>query len=188
MSALPNRIAVSAARWRATRETAAARDLALLAARVGLGWIFVYHGAATLFGAFGGAGLHSQEVYFATVAHLHPASFFAVLGGIIECFGGVAVALGVFGRLAAAGLVGDMVIAMITVTFKHGIVSDAAGSGYELNVALAALALVVAILGTGRFALDEAIRPFVMRSVPSGPSMRRPAQPHAGRAGGQAGG
>jgi putative oxidoreductase len=156
--------------FRSTRTTPLARDLALLAARVGLGWIFVYHGAATLFGAFGGQGLHSQEVYFATVAHLHPASFFAVLGGIIECFGGAAVALGLFGRLAAAALAGDMVIAMITVTFKNGIVSDAAGSGYELNVALAALALVVAILGTGRMSLDEVARPWVLRLTPSVPS------------------
>lgn len=64
--------------------------------------------------------------------------------------------LGIFGRLAAAGLVGDMVVAMVTVTFRNGIVGNAAGSGYELNVALAALALVVMILGTGRLSLDAA--------------------------------
>jgi putative oxidoreductase len=150
---------------RASRDTLVARDLGLLGARVGLAWIFIYHGAGTLFGAFGGGGLHRQEVYFSTVAHLHPATFFAVLGGIIECFGGIAVAVGLFGRLAAAGLVGDMVIAMITVTFKNGIVSDAAGSGYELNVALAALALVVAILGTGRLSLDRLLRPFALRAL-----------------------
>jgi putative oxidoreductase len=144
-------------RFRATRDTVVARDLALLAARVGLAWIFVYHGAATLFGAFGGPGVHREAVFYATVAHLHPGTFFAVLGGIIECFGGAAVGVGVFGRIAAAGLVGDMVIAMVTVTFRNGIVSDAAGSGYELNVALAALALVVALLGTGRLSLDAVV-------------------------------
>jgi putative oxidoreductase len=126
---------------------------------VGLGWVFIYHGAGTLFGAFGGSGIHPQAVYFAHVAHLRPGTFFAVLGGIIECFGGAGVAVGLFGRLAAVGLVGDMVIAMVTVTFRHGIIGDASGSGYELNLALAALALVVAILGTGRFSLDEVLRP-----------------------------
>jgi uncharacterized membrane protein YphA (DoxX/SURF4 family) len=40
------------------------------------------------------------------------------------------------------------------VTFRNGIVSDAAGSGYELNVALAGLALVVALLGAGRMSVD----------------------------------
>lgn len=149
-----------------------ARDIALLAARVALAWIFVYHGAATLFGAFGGSGIHPQAVYFAHVAHLRPGTFFAVLGGIIECFGGAAVGLGVLGRLAAAALVGDMVIAMITVTFAYGIVGTSAGSGYELNLALAALALVVAIMGTGRFSSDVLLRSLVRREEAALP--RRP--------------
>jgi putative oxidoreductase len=145
-------------RMGATKDARSSRDIALLAARVGLAWIFIYHGAGTLFGAFGAAGLHAQAVYFVHVAHLRPGMFFAVLSGIVECFGGAAVGLGILGRLAAAGLVGDMVIAMVTVTFGHGIIGNSSGSGYELNVALAALALVVAIMGTGRFSLDSLLR------------------------------
>ena len=98
-----------------------------------------------------------------------PGTFFAVLGGIIECFGGAAVGLGILGRLAAAALVGDMVIAMITVTFAYGIIGTSAGSGYELNLALAALALVVALMGTGRFSLDVLLRRLVSREAPPGP-------------------
>lgn len=143
-------------RW--TRESGVARDGALLSARTGLAWIFVYHGAVTLFGAFGGGGIHAQAQYFASVAHLEPATFFAVVGGIIEFFGGIAVGVGFFGRLAALGLVGDMAMAMATVTFRNGIVSSAAGSGYEINVALATLALVVVFLGTGRYSLDYLAR------------------------------
>jgi putative oxidoreductase len=151
------------ARLGATKDARSSRDIALLAARVGLAWIFVYHGAGTLFGAFGGAGIHAQAVFYAQVAHLRPGTFFAVLGGIVECFGGAAVGLGILGRLAAAGLVGDMVIAMVTVTFGHGIIGNSTGSGYELNVALAALALVVAIMGTGRFSLDSLLRSLIKR-------------------------
>jgi putative oxidoreductase len=154
MTALNVRVREAYTQLRATRDAPLARDVALLIARIALAWIFIYHGANTLFNAFGGGGIHEQALYFSTVAHLHPATFFAVLGGIIEFFGGLAVGLGIFGRVAAALLVGDMVIAMITVTFKNGIVSSAAGSGYEINVALAGLAAVVAILGTGRFSLD----------------------------------
>jgi putative oxidoreductase len=154
---------------RTTRDAPTSRDVALLAARVGLAWIFVYHGAGTLFGAFGGSGIHAQAVYFAHVAHLRPGPFFAVLGGIIECFGGAAVGLGILGRLAAAGLVGDMVMAMITVTFGHGIIGNSTGSGYELNVALAALALVVAIMGTGRLSLDALLRRLITREAPADP-------------------
>jgi putative oxidoreductase len=148
------------------KRSEAARDAALLVARVGLAWIFIYHGAGTLFGAFGGAGIHRASIFYGTVAHLHPATFFAVFGGIIECFGGAAVGLGIFGRLAALGLVGDMAMAMATVTFANGIVSNKPGSGYELNLALACLAFVVAALGTGRLSLDVVIRTWWERRLP----------------------
>lgn len=166
MSAIVRRLVALVRRVSATRETPLARDLALLGARIGLAWLFIYHGGTTLFGIFGGAGLHSASIFFGTTAHLHPATFFAALAGIIEFFGGIALALGVFGRLAAAALVGDMVIAMATVTFGNGIVSNLPGAGYELNVALATLALVVAILGTGRLSLDVAVRELLARARP----------------------
>jgi putative oxidoreductase len=149
---------------RATANSLAMRDVALLIARICLAWIFVYHGASTLFGAFGGAGIHSEAVYFSTVAHLHPGTFFAVLSGIIECFGGAAVGLGLFGRLAAAGLVGDMVMAMITVTFTQGLVGNASGIGYQLNLALVGLAFVVCLMGTGRLSVDYALRTWIAKS------------------------
>jgi putative oxidoreductase len=152
---------------RASAQSLAARDLALLVARVCLAWIFVYHGAGTLFGAFGGAGLHSEAVFYANYAHLRPGTFFALLGGTIECFGGAAIGLGVFGRLAGAALVGDMVMAMITVTFTQGIVGNPVvpgDIGYQLNVALAGLAAVVALMGTGRLSLDYALRNWFTKS------------------------
>lgn len=146
---------------------AAARDVALLGARLGLAWIFVYHGSATLFGAFGGPGIARASVFYASVAHLHPATFFTVLGGVIECFGGLAVGVGLFGRVAAAGLAGDMAVAMVTVTFSNGIASTLPGGGYELNLALATLAFVVALSGTGRVSLDAAIRSVWVRRSPA---------------------
>jgi len=163
MTALTDRVIHVSTQFRATRDALLSRDIALLVGRIGLAWIFIYHGAGTLFGAFGGSGIHPQALYFAHVAHLQPATFFDWLGGIIECYGGSAVVLGIFGRLAALGLVGDMVIAMVTVTFGHGIIGNSTGSGYELNVALAALALVVAIMGTGRLSLDTALRRLIGR-------------------------
>jgi putative oxidoreductase len=157
---------------RASAHAPATRDVALLVARICLAWIFIYHGAGTLFGAFGGAGIHNEAIYYSTVAHLHPGTFFAVLGGIIECFGGAAVGLGIFGRLAALGLVGDMVMAMITVTFTQGLVGNATGIGYQLNLALIGLAFVICLLGTGRLSLDYALRSVFMRSreTPAVPS------------------
>jgi putative oxidoreductase len=138
----------------AVRDIPALRDVALLFVRIGLAWIFIYHGAGTLFGAFGGPGIHRQTEFFSSVAHLHPGTFFAVVNGIVELFGGIAVGLGVLGRLAALGLVGDMVVAMATVTFRNGIVSNAAGGGYELNLVLIVLALSIVLLGSGRISVD----------------------------------
>jgi hypothetical protein len=53
---------------------------------------------------------------------------------------------------------------MITVTWHNGIVSNAVGSGYELNIALACLAGVVASLGSGRLSFDYQFRRIVGRT------------------------
>jgi len=139
-------------------EAPIARDAGLVVMRFALAWIFIYHGARTLFGWFGGPGVHQASIFYGTVAHLHPATFFTVLSGSIELFGGIAVGLGVVGRLAGAALAGDMAVAMATVTFGNGMASTAPGGGYELNLALAALGCVVAAVGTGRFSLDVLAR------------------------------
>jgi putative oxidoreductase len=140
--------------FRSLRDGPLARDAALGVGRVGLAWIFIYHGGGTLFGWWHGAGVHRTAVFFATHAHLHPGTLFAVANGITELFGGIAIALGVCSRLAAVGLIGDMVIAMATVTWANGIVGGSGGSGYELNLALLALSVVIALFGPGRIALD----------------------------------
>jgi putative oxidoreductase len=132
-------------------------DCALLVVRIVLAWIFIYYGGGKLFGWFNGLGIHGTSIYFSQSAHLHPGGLFAVLGGVIEFFGGIAVGLGLFSRLAGIALFGDMVMAMITVTWATGINSHTAPPGYQINLALAGLALVVAFLGSGRFSLDAEV-------------------------------
>lgn len=135
-------------------------DVALLVVRVGLAWIFIYYGAAKLFGAFPGAGphgIHETALFMSNTAHLHPGTFFAVVAGLVEFGGGIAMALGFFVRLAGLALFGDMVLAMITVTWVTGINSTSTPPGYQLNVALAVMALAVALVGAGRFGIDAAI-------------------------------
>ena len=135
-------------------------DVALLAVRIVLAWVFIYYGAAKLFGAFPGAGphgIHQTALFMAQTAHLRPGVFFAVLAGLIELGGGVAMALGLCTRLAGLALFGDMVLAMITVTWVTGINPTSSPPGYQLNLALAALALVGALIGAGRFSVDALI-------------------------------
>ncbi len=141
----------------ATRTAALRVDLALVAVRIALAWIFIYYGGGKLFGWFNGPGLHEETLFMANTAHLHPGGFFAVLGGVTEFGGAIALVLGLGSRLAGLALFGDMVIAMITVSWMYGINSEKLPAGYELNVALAVLALVVLLLGAGRFSVDALI-------------------------------
>lgn len=140
-----------------TRVSDLSTDLILSAVRIVLAWIFIYYGAGKLFGSFNGPGLHRTSIFFSTVAHLHPGGFFAVFGGIVEFGGALAMVLGFASRLAGVALFADMVMAMITVTWVNGINSESLTPGYELNLALGALALVIAVLGAGRFSVDALI-------------------------------
>lgn len=142
--------------FRETRDRPATRDLALLIVRAGLAWIFIYHGAGTLFGAFHQAGIHGETLYF-QANHLRPAEFFTYVDGLTQFIGGILIAVGVFGRLAGLALAGDMIGAMVTITFAQGLAGPD-GLGYQLNLALIISSLVIALLGTGRISLDELLR------------------------------
>jgi putative oxidoreductase len=142
-------------------------DIALLAVRVALAWVFIYYGSAKLFGAFpgeGAHGIHETGVFMSQTAHLRPGEFFAVLSGVAEFGSGIAMALGFCTRLAGLALVGDMVVAMITVTWVTGINSISSPPGYQVNLALAVLALVAALVGAGRFSLDAVLARAVDRA------------------------
>ena len=135
-------------------------DVAFLAVRVALAWVFLYYGAAKLFGAFPGAGphgIHQTALYMSQTAHLRPGELFAVLAGLTEFGGGVAMALGLCTRLAGLALFGDMVLATVTVTWATGLSSATSPPGYQLNLALGALALAAALVGAGRFSIDDLI-------------------------------
>ena len=137
-----------------TRVATLPADLALVAVRTALAWVFIWYGAGKLFGAWNGPGLHQSALFFSNTAHLHPGGLFAVLGGVIEFGGGIALVLGLGARLAGLALFGDMVMAMITVTWVNGINSESLTPGYDLNMALCVLALVVVVFGAGRLSID----------------------------------
>ena len=135
-------------------------DVTQLIVRIVLAWIFIYYGAAKLFGAFPGGGphgLHQTALYMSQAAQLRPGQFFALLAGLIEFGGGIAMALGFCTRVAGLALAGDMVMAMVTVTWATGLSSASSPPGYQLNLALAALALTATLTGAGRFSIDACI-------------------------------
>jgi putative oxidoreductase len=152
------------------RTAALPANCALVAARAVLALLFIYHGSRRLFGWFDGPGLHASGEYFANTAHLHPGELFALLGGIIEFGGGIAIAVGFVARLAGAGIFVDMMMAIVTVTWSNGINATTGKSGYELNLALGTLALMIAFYGAGRFSIDALLERRLL-STASAPSI-----------------
>jgi len=87
-----------------------------------------------------------------------------------EFIGGVALLLGFLVRLAAAGLIIIQVGAIFTVTWTHGF--SVTQGGYEYNIVLIAICLVVICLGSGPYSLSGLLR--AQRRAKAPP----PAQPH----------
>ncbi|HKA96788.1 MAG TPA: amino acid permease [Streptosporangiaceae bacterium] len=129
-------------------------DFVLFVIRLILGWVFIYHGAQKLFGAYGGYGLHGTGGYMASLG-LHPGLLWALVGGIIEFAGGICMLFGIAARIWGILLFGDMLIAILAVNWANGLISEKAAGGFEINLALGTLALCIVLLGPGGWSLDR---------------------------------
>ncbi|MEV7128458.1 DoxX family membrane protein [Streptomyces sp. NPDC093260] len=132
-----------------------ASDWGLLLIRITFGVLMAGHGAQKLFGLFGGGGLTETGRGFAALGY-RPGKLFAVTGGLSELLGGLGLALGLLTPLAAAALIGVMINAMATVTGAHGLWDT--NGGVEYSVCITVVALAVALIGPGRFAVDRFFR------------------------------
>jgi putative oxidoreductase len=121
--------------------------------RVAAGLMLMPHGAQKLFGWFGGYGVDATGQFFAAKLGL-PASL-ALIAGLIEFFGGAALALGLATRVVAALVFGLMAVAVIFVHWPIGFFWTAGGFEYPLLWGLVALAFV--FRGGGRYSLDALI-------------------------------
>ncbi|HEY0641421.1 MAG TPA: DoxX family protein [Pseudonocardiaceae bacterium] len=126
-------------------------DLGLLLMRVVLGGIFIAHGGQKVFGWFGGPGLDGFAEDLAGMGFTQT-DVLAAVTGFTELVGGSLVVLGLFTPLAAAGLLGVMVNA-VWVKWNAGLF--AADGGFELELALGAMAAALVLAGPGRAALDN---------------------------------
>jgi len=135
----------------------------LLIVRVVLGVIFFAHGAQKLFGWFGGYGLKGTIGYFQQALKI-PAPL-TVLCALTECFGGLAVLVGFLSRPAALGLAIVMLVAIAKVHIPNGFfinwsLQQGKGHGYEMNLALIAMAAAVFVGGGGAVSVDRLINPW----------------------------
>ncbi|HEX5438057.1 MAG TPA: DoxX family protein [Gemmatimonadaceae bacterium] len=107
--------------------------------------IYFQHGAQKLFGAFGGVGPQPGGT-------VHLMSLMG-LAGIIEFFGGLLVAFGLFTRPAAFIMSGEMAAAFFIAHFPRGW-APIQNHG-ELPVVLCFTFLFIAARGAGPFSLDH---------------------------------
>jgi len=130
----------------------------LLIVRVVLGVIFFAHGAQKVFGCFGGSGLRGVIGYFKQALGV-PAPL-TVLAAFTECFGGLAMIVGLLVRPAAVGLILVMLVAIAKVHWPSGFFINwshepGKGHGFEMNLALIGMALAVLVGGAGALSIDR---------------------------------
>lgn len=123
------------------------KPLALLLLRLGLGLIFIYHGFPKLF-------THAHQTLQEFTRMGFP-SYFGYVAGVVEFFGGWLLVLGLFTRIAALLLAGEMAIAIIRVHLPQG--GLLAVSDYQFPLALAVGAFALASVGAGAISFDRPI-------------------------------
>jgi putative oxidoreductase len=131
-----------------------------LVVRLALGIVFFAHGSQKVFGWFGGHGLKTTIQVFQQYMKIPPAA--TVLAAFIECFGGLALIVGLLARPSALGLIVVMLVAISKVHWKNGFFLAAQpgqSNGWEYNFVLIAMALAVLIGGAGALSVDYALRP-----------------------------
>lgn len=134
-------------------------DAILLLTRLALALVIFPHGAQKVLGWFGGYGIAGTMGYFTKSLGI-PAPLGAAAIAV-EFLGPIALALGLGGRLAAAGIATVMAVAALTVHRTNGFFMNwfggQAGEGYEFHILAIALALVVIVGGSGSLSLDHVL-------------------------------
>jgi putative oxidoreductase len=110
--------------------------------RIVVGFLFLCHGAQKIFGVFGGNKM--------------PMVSYLGLAGILECIGGTLILLGLFTRVTAFILCGEMAFAYFMMHAKRGPMPIA--NGGELAVLYCFIFLYLIFAGAGIFSMDAMIR------------------------------
>lgn len=127
-------------------------NIGLLIIRLVIGLLFVGHGAQKLFGWFGGYGLKGTGGWFESIG-MKPGVTMALFAGLAELIGGILFTLGLLTPLASIMIAGTMLMAIVKVHAANGLWSTA--NGYEYNLTLIAVAIGIAFIGPGQYALDS---------------------------------
>jgi len=118
-------------------------SLGLAALRLAIAAIFINHGRQKLF-VYGFAGVTGAFTHMGVPMPGLMGPFI----GLLEFFGGIALAIGLLTRLFALGFVFDMLAAILLVQLKKGF------SGFEFEFLLLGSSLALVLAGAGGFSVD----------------------------------
>jgi putative oxidoreductase len=134
-------------------------DFTLTLVRLALGVTFFMHGAQKMLGWFGGYGFHATMGTFTHYLGIPaPLAFLAICA---EFFGGLGLLVGLLSRVAALGIMVNMLVAIATVHHVNGFfmnwTGQQKGEGFEFHILAIALAIIVLVKGSGAVSIDRAI-------------------------------
>jgi len=118
-------------------------SLGLAALRLAVAAVFINHGRQKLF-VYGFAGVTGAFTQMGVPVPGLMGPFI----GLLEFFGGIALAIGLLTRLFALGFVFDMLAAILLVQLKRGF------GGFELEFLLLGSSLALVLAGAGEFSVD----------------------------------
>jgi len=134
-------------------------DFTVTIVRLVLGVVFFAHGAQKMLGWFGGYGFTGTMGFFTQQMHI-PAPF-AFLAICAEFFGGLGLIVGLLSRIAAFGIMCNMLVAIATVHVHNGFfmnwTGQQKGEGFEYHLVTLAALLIVLVKGAGPFSIDRAL-------------------------------
>lgn len=122
-------------------------DSGLLAIRLMIGWVFIFHGSQKLFAWFGGGGIDGTAQFMNNLGIPLP-TLSALAAGGTEFVGGLALLTGLFLRWVSAPLAFTMLVAAFTAHW--GAFAVTAG-GMEYPLTLAVIVAGLGLIGPGRF-------------------------------------
>jgi putative oxidoreductase len=133
-------------------------DFTLTILRLLVGIVFFAHGAQKMLGWFGGYGFHGTMGFFEHSGIPAPLAFLAISA---EFFGGLGLLVGLLSRIAAFGIMCNMIVAVLTVHIHNGFFmnwfGNQKGEGYEYHLLAIAGLLVILIKGAGALSIDRAL-------------------------------
>jgi putative oxidoreductase len=141
-------------------------SVALLLLRLTVGIVFFPHGAQKVLGWFGGHGFSATMGSF--TQQMHIPALFAFLAIMAEFAGSLGLIVGLLTRVAAFGILSNMIVAVVMVHGKNGFFMNWSGSqkgeGFEYHLLVIGMALVLVIWGGGKLSADRAITENLARS------------------------